>query len=104
MISNIGQKIREYREKAGVSQKKLGMSLGLSDKAVSAYESGRTLPPIETLYRIAEELDKPVKFFLSDESEEVKLDQRLEQIESGVKKLLQEIENLKEDFGSKKTE
>ncbi|MCA9376596.1 helix-turn-helix transcriptional regulator [Candidatus Nomurabacteria bacterium] len=97
MEIHIGEKIKEYREKAGVSQKKLGMSLGLSDKAISAYESGRTLPPLETLNRIAVELKRPLSFFLSD-SNNIRLDERLESIENTLKKLTKEINKLKKEL------
>lgn len=100
MVNNVGDKIREYREKAGISQKKLGLALGLSDKAVSAYESGRTLPPLETLYRIAEELDKPLKFFLST-SDETTIHERLESIVKSLESISSEIELLKKDIAKK---
>ncbi len=97
MISNVGEKIREYREKAGISQKKLGLALGLSDKAVSAYESGRTLPPLETLYRISDELKKPLKFFLST-SEDTTIHERLDSIGKSLESITLEIEKLKKDL------
>ena len=94
MLKNVGEKIREYREKGNISQKKLGLALGLSDKAVSAYESGRTLPPLETLSRISEVLDVPLEFFLSD-SEEIKITKRLGSIERSLKSITKEIALLK---------
>ena len=97
MINNVGQKIREYREPAGISQKKLGLALGLSDKAVSAYESGRTLPPLETLYRISEELNVPLDFFLSN-SDETKLTERLDSIERSLESISEEIALLKKEI------
>lgn len=91
MLKNIGKKIRQYREESGMSQKKLGIALGLSDKAVSAYESGRTLPPLETLFRISQELNIPLKFFLSEDSEELTFDERLTKLESDVSSILSQI-------------
>jgi transcriptional regulator with XRE-family HTH domain len=101
MVDNVGQKIKEFREEAGVSQKKLGLSLGLSDKAVSAYESGRTLPPLETLFRIAEELDKPVKFFLVDKTEDNMVEEQLDSIESKLEELLEEIQTVRKNYEKK---
>lgn len=88
---NVGQRIRKHREEAGVSQKKLGLALGLSDKAVSAYESGRTLPPLETLFRIAEELDKPVEYFISEETRELQIEEKLDLIEEAVNKIITDL-------------
>lgn len=95
MVEKIGDRIRKYREESGMSQKKLGMILGLSDKAISAYESCRTLPPIETLYRIAQELDKPLELFISDESEELEVQDRVDRIEKTLGLITQEIAELK---------
>lgn len=95
MVEKIGNRIRKYREESGMSQKKLGMILGLSDKAISAYESCRTLPPIETLYRISQELDKPLELFISDESEALEVQDRVLRIEKTLSTISQEIAELK---------
>lgn len=95
MLNRLGTRIKKYRERAGVSQKKLGLALGLSDKAVSAYESGRTLPPLETLYRISSELKKPVRYFLTDEPELTEIDERLHTIEMALNCIQDEISELK---------
>jgi len=81
MSNKIGERIRKAREELQISQKKLGMALGLSDKAISAYESGRTYPPIDTLYRIAQELKKEIAYFLSDESIDIDIIDKIGLIE-----------------------
>ena len=97
-MDKIGLRIREYRERAGVSQKKLGFALGLSDKAVSAYESGRTLPPLETLGRISTELKKPLKYFLIDDSEDSTFDDRLNEVEKQLQSILNEVKDIKKNI------
>lgn len=97
MANDIGKKIREAREELGISQKDLGMTLGLSDKAISAYEAERTVPPLETLMRIADELNKPIDFFIHSNASEFKLETRLAAMEKVVSKLLQEIHKI-QDF------
>lgn len=99
MLSNIGKRIKEAREEQGISQKDLGMSLGLSDKAVSAYEASRTIPPLETLVRIAEELHKPLEYFIKEDSPDYKIETKLATMELAVAKLLQEIKALREELG-----
>ena len=45
--------IREYRLKAGLSQRKLASMLGRSKDAVSSWERGVTLPNVPLLMRLA---------------------------------------------------
>lgn len=48
------ENIKKARATSGLSQKELAKKLGVSDKTVSAYETGRAIPPTPTLARIAE--------------------------------------------------
>lgn len=95
MYEYIGDRIRRARETQGVSQKALGLSLGLSDKAISAYESGRILPPIETLSKIAKELDKPFSYFVAEVADEASLYDRIDRTEKMVEELITEIKSVK---------
>lgn len=63
---SLGQKIRYARRSIGLSQKQLGDMLKLSDKAVSAYEVDRAVPPLETLKEISKYTTKPMSYFLSE--------------------------------------
>lgn len=49
-----GSLLRELRECAGMSRDDLGTVLGVSSRVVSFYESGRTVPPMASVLRIAE--------------------------------------------------
>ena len=49
-------KIREYRLKAGLSQRKLAEMLGRGRNAVSSWERGLTLPSVPRLLRMAKVL------------------------------------------------
>lgn len=53
-------KIKEFREKKGLSQEKLGEILGLSKQTISSYELGTREPNIETLVKISIVLDVSV--------------------------------------------
>ncbi len=48
--------IREYRLKAGLSQRKLAAMLGRSKDAVSSWERGLSLPSVKHLMRMAKVL------------------------------------------------
>lgn len=53
MNSAFSSKLKELRIQRGMSQKDLGNLIELSDKTISAYESGRNAPDFETLKKIS---------------------------------------------------
>ena len=56
----IGQRIRDYRSKAGISQVALASRAGFKPANLSRLESGKHVPSLETLERIASALRVPV--------------------------------------------
>jgi transcriptional regulator with XRE-family HTH domain len=56
MTDNLGQKIKKYRTRAGMSQMDLGLAIDASAGSVSRIEGGKVNPSKETLSRIAREL------------------------------------------------
>ena len=62
-----GAVLRELRERQGLTQKQLGERLGVSDKAVSKWETGRGLPDITLLEGLASELGVSVSELLAGE-------------------------------------
>jgi len=65
MTYNFGKAISRLRKEKGLTQKNLANKVGVSDKAVSRWETGRNYPDIETLQRLAEVLDVSVNDLLS---------------------------------------
>lgn len=59
-MANIGKRIKEIRKQKGLTQKELGIRLGVSQAVIAQYESGKRNPKIETLRRIAEVLNVPI--------------------------------------------
>ncbi len=55
-IEGIGDRLREERVKAGLSQRELARRLGLSASLISQLESGLSKPSVGTLYSIVTEL------------------------------------------------
>lgn len=58
-------KIKELRTKNKISQKKLGEYIGISDRAVSKWESGLSHPSGENLIKLAKILRVPVEYFFA---------------------------------------
>lgn len=64
-----GEKIKEARKRANMTQKELGDKLGVSPVMISQYESDKRKPKIETLERVATALNVPISAFLDGLSE-----------------------------------
>lgn len=56
-LEGIGDRLREERVKAGLSQRELARRLGLSASLISQLESGLSKPSVGTLYAIVTELN-----------------------------------------------
>ena len=52
-----------------MSQKQLAKKIGISDKTISAYETGRAIPPAPTLTKIAEITDMSFSEIIGSKSE-----------------------------------
>ncbi len=63
----IGKFIADRRKNCGVTQKQLAEKLGVSDKAVSKWETGRSMPDNSILMELCDELDINVNELLSGE-------------------------------------
>jgi transcriptional regulator with XRE-family HTH domain len=90
-LSELAQRIRSARDNAHLSQHELGNSIGLSDKSISAYEKGRSQPPLENLRKIAQATNYPLTYFTQEETNEIAIATKLLSIErelAEVKRLL----------------
>lgn len=67
----IGQNIKKARKEKGITQKKLGEILGVSQAAIGQFENEKSNPKIETLEKIASALEIPLALLLSAESEDM---------------------------------
>lgn len=56
-LDGIGDRLREERVRAGLSQRELARRLGVSASLISQLESGMSKPSVGTLYAIVTELD-----------------------------------------------
>ena len=63
----IGERIKFYRKKSGLTQQQLAGIAGLSAVCIRQWESGKRTPKHELLKKVAEGLDVPVETFYGDE-------------------------------------
>lgn len=73
---DIGNKIKQFRLKAGLTQEQLGTSLGISAQSISKWETGITMPDITLLPLLSSELGVTI-----DEIFDLTIDQKLQRIE-----------------------
>ncbi len=67
---NIGKKVREARNKNGMSLRELATHVEVSPSLLSQIENGKANPSVDTLYKIARELGVPVDHFFPTQSTE----------------------------------
>lgn len=94
-IKNFGEKLKIARLEKNISQRGLGLALGLSDKTISSYESSRSYPNLELLQKISEILDKPIQYFVSD-GKEILLNEKLESIMKQQERISEELNGIKD--------
>ena len=62
----IGKNIAAYRKQAGLTQAGLAEKLNYSDKAVSKWERGESIPDVITLAQLAEQFEITVNELVAD--------------------------------------
>ncbi|WP_407545845.1 helix-turn-helix domain-containing protein [Vibrio parahaemolyticus] len=67
----IPQRLKEVRKKAKLSQKALGVRIGMDESSASPrmnqYEKGKHTPDVQTLKLIADELGVPLSYFFCED-------------------------------------
>ena len=67
---NIGANIRQVREKAKLSQSKLADKCGFSNTVLSNYETGKKIPSLQSIAKIAKQLNVTIdRLYYGDEAE-----------------------------------
>ncbi len=62
----LGKKIKLARIEKDLSQGQLADLIKAKQKSISRYETGAALPSLETLERLARNLDRPFAYFLDE--------------------------------------
>ena len=60
----LGKKIKLARIEQDLTQGQLAEAIGAMQKSISRYETGISLPSLETLEKVAKVLKKPFGYFL----------------------------------------
>ena len=63
---HIGSNIAAYRKKFGLTQAELAERLNYTDKAVSKWERGESVPDVQTLVQLADQFDVTVNELIAD--------------------------------------
>ncbi|MBI4130192.1 helix-turn-helix transcriptional regulator [Candidatus Roizmanbacteria bacterium] len=85
-MDGIAHKIRYARRNKDLSQKVLGKLLGVTEMAISAYETGRAIPPLPTLKKISTITGFPLAYFTEEHDDTITL-----------KRLHKDIQKIKRD-------
>lgn len=65
---DLASRMRELREKRGLSQKQLAEKIGRSSSAISNYECDVQVPPTDVLLSIASALNVPINYFVDNDA------------------------------------
>lgn len=76
-MEKLGDVIREHRKLKNLTQKELGERLFVSKQAISKWETGRTLPDIETIQKLTAILEIEPNEILGGTVHEVKKNRKL---------------------------
>ncbi|WP_315903075.1 helix-turn-helix domain-containing protein [Shewanella phaeophyticola] len=73
----IPERLKQARKKVGISQKELGVRVGMDESSASGrmnhYEKGRHVPDIQTLRKMADELKVPLNYFFCEDDQSAEL-------------------------------
>jgi transcriptional regulator with XRE-family HTH domain len=94
-MKTLGDRIRAAREEAKLSQLQVGVALGVSDKTISGYESGRISPPIDKLSKFSDLFKKPITYFLGSDPKDYKISSRLRAVEIMLRDIRRELREIK---------
>lgn len=94
----IGEFIAKTRKEKGYTQKELAERIGLSDKAVSKWERGNSLPDISVMMDLCEALELDINELLS--GEKLESESYHVKAEENMKSLIEENEKVKREHKS----
>lgn len=61
------EKLKATRKQNGLSQAALGKLIGVRTQTISNWETGKSEPNLETINKLCEILDVPLRYFINEE-------------------------------------
>ena len=92
-LEELSKRIRQARKEARISQVELGRAVGVSDKAISSYEKGRSTPSFAKLKKIAQATEHSLTYFSNDEKAEDTITNKLSKIEEQLAQIRKLLKN-----------
>jgi transcriptional regulator with XRE-family HTH domain len=98
----IPHRLKQARERAGISQKNLGLLIGMDESSASGrmnhYEKDRHTPDINTLRKIADALGVPLNYFFCEDDSTAELSIEIAKLSEDKKEqLLKMIKQLSDE-------
>lgn len=90
MPNKIAIQIKKLRNNKRLSQQRFGRKVGLSGKTISAYETGRVVPPYKVLEKISSTYNYPLISF--SELQKNKLERKIGIIENLIREIKEYVD------------
>jgi transcriptional regulator with XRE-family HTH domain len=88
-MKKFGDKLKEARDILGLSQAVLGEKVGVSQRSITAYETGSATPRGKTVRRLANALNVSLDYLLNDDINDPKSGMEIDPY----------LENIRKDYG-----
>lgn len=70
-VKIISERLKEIREKRGLTKKELAQRIGVAPSTITRYEKEGRIPKLNILKKISEELKVPIDYLLGNEDTKV---------------------------------
>ena len=70
LYMDFAMKLKQERQRLGISQVKLAMMSGLTQRTIAAYETREVIARYNNVVKVANALDVPVEYLLYDDVQE----------------------------------
>lgn len=91
----LAQRLKTARINSRLSQIQLAERIGVSDKTISGYESGRIEPPLSKLKSISKMLNVSINYLIGNDSAPQNINQKLNSLEAYLKQISSEIKKIR---------
>lgn len=95
---SFGQRLKQSRKNAKLTQEQVSKKLGLDYSTISKYENNHSEPDNETLQKMAEMYGVTVGFLITGSTDNLPADKNEHQSSKSAKELLQEMVDDPDDF------